>query len=152
MGSGPVTSQEFLDIQATMECGFTLKRARDMIRTYSYQMAAKYLRIKTIFSKNVNLMKYQVQTYMLVKTRNLLFVNFPGVSSHYTMESILNAKKKKRLKLYLIIISALEIKINKHKSSQLSFSTKNFSFFSKCFCSTSSTLFLPFHFTCAFDR
>ena len=31
----PVLSKEFLDIQATMECGFTLIRVRDMIRTYS---------------------------------------------------------------------------------------------------------------------
>ena len=31
----PVSSNEFLDIQATIECGFTLKRVRDMIRTYS---------------------------------------------------------------------------------------------------------------------
>ena len=29
------TSKEFLDIQATIECGFTLKSVRDMIRTYS---------------------------------------------------------------------------------------------------------------------
>ena len=28
-------SKEFLDIQATIECGFTLKRVRDMIITYS---------------------------------------------------------------------------------------------------------------------
>ena len=27
--------KEFLDIQATIECGFTLKRVRDMIKTYS---------------------------------------------------------------------------------------------------------------------
>ena len=27
--------KEFLDIQATIECGFTLKRLRDMTRTYS---------------------------------------------------------------------------------------------------------------------
>ena len=27
-------SKEFLDIQAATECGFTLKRVRDMIRTY----------------------------------------------------------------------------------------------------------------------
>ena len=27
--------KEFLDIQATIECGFTLKRVRDMTRTYS---------------------------------------------------------------------------------------------------------------------
>ena len=31
----PPSSKEFLDIQATIECGFTLKRVRDMIRTYS---------------------------------------------------------------------------------------------------------------------
>ena len=31
----PVTSsKEFLDIHATIECGFTLKRVRDMTRTY----------------------------------------------------------------------------------------------------------------------
>ena len=28
--------KEFLDIQATIECGFTLKRVRDMTRTYSH--------------------------------------------------------------------------------------------------------------------
>ena len=31
----PVSIMKFLDIQATIECGFTLKRVRDMIRTYS---------------------------------------------------------------------------------------------------------------------
>ena len=31
----PASSKEFLDIQATIECGFTLKCVRDMIRTYS---------------------------------------------------------------------------------------------------------------------
>ena len=30
----PVSSKKFLDIQATIECGFTLKRVCDMIRTY----------------------------------------------------------------------------------------------------------------------
>ena len=30
----PALSKEFLDIQATMECGFTLKRVRDITRTY----------------------------------------------------------------------------------------------------------------------
>ena len=29
------SNKEFLDIQAAMECGFTLKRVRDMTRTYS---------------------------------------------------------------------------------------------------------------------
>ena len=31
----PALSKEFLDIHATIECGFTLKRVRDMITTYS---------------------------------------------------------------------------------------------------------------------
>ena len=31
----PASSKEFLEIQATIECGFTLKRVRDMTRTYS---------------------------------------------------------------------------------------------------------------------
>ena len=30
-----VSSKELLDIQATIQCGFTLKRVRDMTRTYS---------------------------------------------------------------------------------------------------------------------
>ena len=32
----PASSKEFLDIYATIECGFALKRVRDMIRTYSH--------------------------------------------------------------------------------------------------------------------
>ena len=31
----PASSKAFLDIQANIECGFTLKRVRDMTRTYS---------------------------------------------------------------------------------------------------------------------
>ena len=31
----PVSSKEFLDIQANIECGFTMKHVCDMTRTYS---------------------------------------------------------------------------------------------------------------------
>ena len=31
----PASSKEFVDIQGNIECGFTLKRVRDMTRTYS---------------------------------------------------------------------------------------------------------------------
>ena len=31
----PASSKEFLDIQATIKCGFTLKRVGDMTRIYS---------------------------------------------------------------------------------------------------------------------
>ena len=34
----PASSKKFLDIQATIECGFTLKRVRDMARTYSHSV------------------------------------------------------------------------------------------------------------------
>ena len=37
----PVSSKEFLDIQATIECGFTLKRVRDIIKTYSLKIVFK---------------------------------------------------------------------------------------------------------------
>ena len=33
---GPASKKEFLDIQVTTECGFTLKSVRDMTRTYSH--------------------------------------------------------------------------------------------------------------------
>ena len=59
----------------------------------NYQMTGKYLTCKTTFSKKANLMKYPVQTYVLMRTWNLLFVYFPSVS-HQTMKSILNTKKK----------------------------------------------------------
>ena len=32
----PALSKKFVDIQATVECGFTLKRVCDMTRTYSH--------------------------------------------------------------------------------------------------------------------
>ena len=35
---------------------------------------------KTTFFKKVNPMKYLVQTYILVRTQNLLFMYFTGVS------------------------------------------------------------------------
>ena len=35
----PASSKEFLDIQATIECGFTLKSVRDIIRTYSQDLS-----------------------------------------------------------------------------------------------------------------
>ena len=40
-----VSSEEFLDIQATIECRFTLKCIRDMIITYNHltQLSKKHL-------------------------------------------------------------------------------------------------------------
>ena len=71
---------------------------------------------KTKFSKKVNPIKYPVQTYILVRTWNLLFMYFTCVS-HWIMKSRLSVKKHLTwLKLYLVIISALELKVNKPKN------------------------------------
>ena len=40
------SSKEFLDIQATIECGFTLKHVRDMIRIYSEMRICLIKRLK----------------------------------------------------------------------------------------------------------
>ena len=47
----PASSKEFLDIQATVECGFTLKRVRDMTRT----CRRYYLFSKAKFVKDLQL-------------------------------------------------------------------------------------------------
>ena len=47
----------------------------------NYQMTGKYLTSNTTFSKKVNPMKYQIQTYILVRTWNLLSMYFTRVSN-----------------------------------------------------------------------
>ena len=45
----PVSNQEFLDIKANIECGFTLKSVRDMTRTCSQiQCTDKYSKFSSI--------------------------------------------------------------------------------------------------------
>ena len=80
------------------------------------------------FSKKVNPRKYQILTYMLGRTWNLLFIYFTGVSNQ-TMKSILNVKKHLTWsKLYLVLISALELKVNQQKTIYHSV-PKTFDFF-----------------------
>ena len=40
----PASTKEFLDIQATIECRFTLKCVRDMIRIYSQFMMVSFVK------------------------------------------------------------------------------------------------------------
>ena len=83
----PVASKEFLDIQATIECAFTPKRVRDMIRTYSQMYRTdKYstqlnhlvslanwlsvrLRAKWLW------VRVQLQSFIKHKTRNKTFAS-----------------------------------------------------------------------------
>ena len=49
----PASSKEFLDIQATVECGLTLKLVRDMIKTYNQTANCFYF--------NLNVLKFELQ-------------------------------------------------------------------------------------------
>ena len=92
-------------------------------------MTGKYLTSKTIFSKKVNLMKYPVYTDIHVgeDLEFIIPVFFWCIPLPLDHEIYTKWKKTNYLtwlKLYLVIMSALEIKVNKHKNSHLSFSTK----------------------------
>ena len=50
----PALSKEFLDIQATVECGFTLKLVRDMIKTYNQMHRTdKYSQLSSIIKTSL---------------------------------------------------------------------------------------------------
>ena len=67
----PALSKEFLDIQATIECGFTLKRIRDMTRTYSVFLKSKLLRkywftsIKRLLPTGTTYIKFNLKSHLL---------------------------------------------------------------------------------------
>ena len=58
----PASSKEFLDIQATIECGFTLKPIHDMTRTYS---KFNWVLLDTIDFKLLNYHCYVVKSKLL---------------------------------------------------------------------------------------
>ena len=60
--SAPASSKEFLDIQATIECEFTLKRVSDMTRTYSY--------LKKIKKKRENMEKIDIEIHLKKRSKN----------------------------------------------------------------------------------
>ena len=108
---------------------------------------------KTKFSEKVNPMKYPVQTYILVRTWNLLFMYFTDVS-HKTMKIIVNVLKTSNLIKVISnhnICSGIKSQQAKKKTFVIS-STKNFLFFSEFLCSISSSHFRAFNFMCAFNR
>ena len=59
----PASSKEFLDIQATIEWGFTLKRVRDMIRTYNQVLNIRKQSIRKILTYE-NEVKHQIERYL----------------------------------------------------------------------------------------
>ena len=62
-----VLSKEFLDIQATIECEFTLKRVRDMIITYSHNdMLLNNICLRLSVNKSQS-EDHRIQTYEINK-------------------------------------------------------------------------------------
>ena len=64
----PASGKEFLDILATIECGFTLKRVRDMTRRYSQEfqllqtlsdLSIKHLIKLMLFENDVKHLKFK---------------------------------------------------------------------------------------------
>ena len=83
----PVQSKEFLAIQATRECGFTLKRVRDMIRTYSYNISSSFCHeiANSLFAKKITEVILKIYfnqycgpelTYDFFFSLNFLFIYF----------------------------------------------------------------------------
>ena len=68
----PVSSKEFLDIQATMECAFTLKHVRDMIRTYSQIAFYITFIFKNFLKKSNNLIPTSVVAFLQEQLYSLL--------------------------------------------------------------------------------
>ena len=83
----PASSKEFLDIHATIECGFTLKCVRDMTRTYSKiynNMSLHYVNINRLSKKrhslNIIISECNLHIVCLVETKlsHNVKVNIPG--------------------------------------------------------------------------
>ena len=67
----PASSKEFLDIQATIECGFTLKRVHDMIRTYSQKQFICGLSAHHFFSFLIRFKKIIYSATVLKRNPNV---------------------------------------------------------------------------------
>ena len=81
----PVSSREYLDIEGTIECRFTLKRVRDMITTYSQPKTSSYSthRKHDIFVHSRNTLNYGVKSLKALgpHTRNSLPENIKSTIS-----------------------------------------------------------------------
>ena len=86
----PASSKEFLDIQATVECGFTLKLVRDMIKTYNQKYYLPRIDLKKynviIDGRNfyVNPIESDIEKYRELKKVMI------GKGEYYTTGSLLD--------------------------------------------------------------
>ena len=86
---------------------------------------------KTIFSKRVNPMKYSVKTYIGDDLEFIIHVFDWCIPLDHKIYTNCNKKHLTWLELYLVIISVLDLKVNKQKKPFINNSTKIFWFFSE---------------------
>ena len=100
----PASSKEFLDIQATIECGFTLKRVRDMIKTYSQKILIVFDDMIADMNTNKKFQSIVIELFIRYRKLNisLVFITptyFPVRkdirlnSTHYLIMKIHNKKE-----------------------------------------------------------
>ena len=73
----PASSRKFLDIQTTIQCGFTVKHVRDMIRTYSQAT------VRPIFEKDD---RANIKSYRFVSLLNI----FSKIYKRFLHENLTN--------------------------------------------------------------
>ena len=66
----PASSKESIDIQATIECGYTLKRVRDMVRIYSQMNRTdKYSEQRQSFDHLRQMLECSFKNYVVLRSR-----------------------------------------------------------------------------------
>ena len=95
----PASSKEFLDIQATIECGFTLKRVRDMTRTYRYNPCFKLYNI-FFFIMQVCCKLFNFLNFHFFRQKSYIIVKIMYVFKRFKI----NFKKIFLITLFIIVI------------------------------------------------
>ena len=76
----PASSEGFLDIQATIECGLTLECVRDMTRTYRQMQRrdrySEHSSVTWVFQPNGSVFLYELNGYGFESSCNYLHFKF----------------------------------------------------------------------------
>ena len=111
------SSKEFLDTQATIECGFTLKYLHDMTRTYSQMHCTdKYLQHSSIIWPvwlNSWVFVYELgSTWQTVENRRQSWFGMVCSSSLVAQRYFIELRTKKCIKVYGILLFARNLSNN----------------------------------------
>ena len=99
-----VSSKEFLDIQTTIECGFTVKRVRGMIKTYSHNVRL-LKQLESGFKRTINWNKCHPKFKTFPQNRYLHYLfdsNFQGVDRLFVLPFENETDREVHTKYYLL--------------------------------------------------